>query len=57
MDYLSTDFGVDSSSCLSFRARTNRQTDASDHPTCTPAAIQPAWVNGPSWSLNVIGQI
>jgi len=31
MDYMSTDFGADSSSHLPFRARTDRQTDALPH--------------------------
>jgi len=30
MDYISTDFGADSSSRFPFRARTNRQTDATE---------------------------
>jgi len=35
MDYmtLSTDFGADSSSRFPFRARSNRQTDATERPT------------------------
>jgi len=37
MDYMSTDFGADSSSCFPFRARTNtetdKQTDATERPT------------------------
>jgi len=33
MDYMSTDFGVDSSSCFLFRARTDRQTDATERLT------------------------
>jgi len=46
MEYMSTDFGVDSSSRFPFRARTNRQTDRRDWtPYPTPAAKQPAWVN------------
>ena len=30
MDYMSTDFGADSSSRFPFRTRTNRQTDATN---------------------------
>jgi len=30
MDYMTTDFGVDNSSSLTFRARTNEQTDRRD---------------------------
>jgi len=42
MDYISADFGDDSSSCFHVRARTNRQTDRRDWtPYPTPAAIQP----------------
>jgi len=33
MYYMSTDFGADSSSRFTFRARTNRQTDTTERPT------------------------
>jgi len=33
MDYMSTNFGADSSSRFPVRVRTNRQTDATEHPT------------------------
>jgi len=41
IDYMSTDFGVDSSSRFPFRARTDRRNWTSSP---TPVAIQPAWV-------------
>jgi len=48
MNYMSTDFGADSSSRFSFRARTNRQTnkqtDATEHLTYT-GGYTAAWVN------------
>jgi len=33
MDYMSTNFGADSSSCFPFRVQTNRQTDVTEHLT------------------------
>jgi len=47
IEYMSTKFGVDSSSLFPFRARTNRQTNRQTRMNAlpTPAAIQPAWVN------------
>jgi len=39
--YMSTDFGADSLCRFPSRARTDRQTDATERPT--QAAIQPAW--------------
>ena len=45
MDYLSTDFGADSSSLPLERGQTDKQTDRRDWtPYPTLAAIQPAWV-------------
>ena len=45
MDYVCTDFGVDSSSHSPFKVQTNRQTNRRDWtPYPTLAAIQPAWV-------------
>jgi len=38
-EYMSTNFGTASSSRFPYRARTDRQTDATERPT------QPAWVN------------
>jgi len=43
VDYMSTDFGADSSSHFPFRAQRNRQTRLRT-PIPTSAAIQPAWV-------------
>ena len=44
MDYMSTDFGADSSIRFSFIARTNKQTNIRDWtPYPTPADVQPAW--------------
>ena len=47
MDYMSADFGADSSSHFPFRTRTNRQTNRQtwlNVPYPTPAAIQQAWL-------------
>jgi len=48
VDYMSTDFGGDSSSRSPFRARTNRQTNRRNWtPYITPATKQQSWITSP----------
>jgi len=58
MDYMSTNFGADSSSRFRFRVQknrqTDRQTDVTKHSTPRQRLLLPAWlpVNEYIWSAN-----